>query len=334
LFVLACFAFAAHASSVSIHDAVSNWDTRLYEHLGTQGYTEPYLFAFFPLFPLVARLLVSHLHLDFVWVAVTLNNALFFASLLLVRRLAAPILGSGAALATSALLAVHPLSFYFFVPYTESLFLFLTLSTFLAALRGRWLVAALAGSLAVLTRNTGILLWPALWVLAGDSPERLRVRARVATCVLPAALLGLMTYTRIRYGDALLFLHGQRAWHDHIHLAVPFARLFKDLGRWRAWVDHHLWLTLVGLTGVALVLRRLPRAFAVYAVPAVLLSLSLSKLAITPRLHVVLFPLWLAWGVFLARGRRRALAWALLVLVSAAMEARLIGEYSRGIWVE
>ena len=64
------------------------------------------------------------------------------------------------------LICVFPTSYFFLMPYTESLFFLLAVTAFWGARRGEWAVAATAAALAALTRSVGIVLAPALLVEA------------------------------------------------------------------------------------------------------------------------------------------------------------------------
>ena len=59
-------------------------------------------------------------------------------------------------------LFIFPTSFFLHVAYTESLFLSLTLGSFLAARKQHWHIAGLLGAGACLTRVNGLVLGPAL----------------------------------------------------------------------------------------------------------------------------------------------------------------------------
>ena len=66
---------------------------------------------------------------------------------------------------TVILLSFASTSFFFQAVYSESLFLLLTVASFSAARRGRWVLAGLAGGLAALTRSAGVLLLvPLAWM--------------------------------------------------------------------------------------------------------------------------------------------------------------------------
>lgn len=69
-------------------------------------------------------------------------------------------------------LAVYPTASFLLAPFTEALFLALTLGVFAAANGRRWLLAGVLGSLASLTRGPGLLTAAALaWVVRRQRQE-------------------------------------------------------------------------------------------------------------------------------------------------------------------
>ncbi len=319
--------------------AVRNWDAGWFLELARTGYVQPYQAAFFPGFPsVVAATETLTGNLTTAALAANAILSLTVAALLYaVARLHLDVRASRIAL---AVVLFHPLSFFLSIPYSEALFLVAILGMFLAAERSRLLVAAVFAAAATLTRNTGILLVLPLACFAwmqlrsqrpGGTPTRVAKGLLVAAVPL-LALAGYMAFTWLRFGDPLLFFRSQSHWQDHIALGPPFAALLRDLGRWRAWVDHHLLFSLAGIYLSWRVLRRWPTPYGLLVLPAAGLSFCLTKLAITPRLHLVLFPLWLEAGSLLA-GKPRWLR--LLALVAAlAWGAGLIFRFAAGQWVD
>ena len=120
--------------------------------------------AFFPLYPLLVRavswLLGGHPLLG----ALLVSHIAFFGSLLVLYDLTTREFSEPVARRAIVYIAIFPTAFFFFAPYSESLFLLLSLVAFREARLGRWGGAALAGALAALTRSLGIVLAPALVV--------------------------------------------------------------------------------------------------------------------------------------------------------------------------
>jgi hypothetical protein len=99
-----------------------------------------------------------------------------------------------------------------FAPYTEPLFLLLSALAILMARRGKWFVAGLAGGLAALTRQQGIiLLLPLAWEFWEWSERNLRKllanwRGAVGLLLTPAGLLIWLLYRAFALSDVAIDL--------------------------------------------------------------------------------------------------------------------------------
>src|SRR5207248_4000927 len=108
--------------------------------------------------------------------------------------------------------AFFPTSYFFSMPLPESLFLLLTVAAFLAAQRDRWWLAGVAGALAAATRPAGILLLPALALLAVER----RVWRRAAWLLLiPLGTAAFMLHLYRITGNAFAFAGVQGSWNRH-----------------------------------------------------------------------------------------------------------------------
>jgi hypothetical protein len=210
------------------------WDCKWYVHTAEYGYDrEPNLYpyvdfanwAFFPLYPLLARLAMALTGLSGFWGA-TLVSVLCFTAFAVLsteyRRLSRP--GSDKVV-WLGLLLVYPYSLYFFMAYTESLYLLISVLLLLAVQRRADIEASVATALLTVTRPTGLLVIPylaaaALWrsrALFGRGPDAEARRRGFADLLFPLAVmpLGLACYMAYLYwltGDALAFQHVQAAW--------------------------------------------------------------------------------------------------------------------------
>jgi Gpi18-like mannosyltransferase len=328
-FVFAAFAFAAAKlyppfSATALERAFVQWDATWLLQIAAHGYREAHEQAYFPAFPLLVRGLTA-LGLHPVFAAVAINHLLLLVACLLLFQLSDALVGRRTARGAVLVLLLHPLSFYFSVPYSEALFLAASLAAVAAARSGHAWAAGLAGALAVLTRNTGIFLLPALVWMLRATPRKLPW-----LLPLPSALGLWMSHGARTHGDPLLFIHAQAHWD--MFLTWPRA-LWRDLGRYRAWTHHHLPFSLLGIVLAVRVARQLPRPFILYVAGPLVLSFCLPKLAITPRLHLVLFPLWIVAAQWL-EGRSRRLVLVLLALAALALQWSLVGRYAATLWVD
>ncbi len=120
------------------------------------------------------------------------------------------------------LFAFSPGSMYFLSGYSEALYLPLLLLFFAALLRGRYLAASVAASLALFTRSPAIVLVATLCVavlLAQLRSNRTGVAilrtTRSLALYLPICALGLLGYMYMTYlevGDPLAFVKAYSAW--------------------------------------------------------------------------------------------------------------------------
>lgn len=105
-----------------------------------------------------------------------------------------------------------PTSFFFGSIYTESLFLFLTVTSFYFARKGKFFIASLFGSFASATRITGIFLLPALFIEILEQQKKEKkvdYKKYLSLCIVPLGLFSYMVFLWYKYQDPLLFLHQQ-----------------------------------------------------------------------------------------------------------------------------
>jgi len=299
-----------------IFSAFERQDALWFLRIATTGYVPgDGSAAFFPLFPLVARVVSFLAGGRPLLAAIAVSNASFFGSLLVLYDLTVREFSAPVARRTILYLAIFPTAFFFFAPYSESLFLLLSLVAFREARGDRWATAAIAGALAALTRSIGIVLAPALIVMAferhrpGVGDLWPRVVAGAAVLVGPLAYLG---WWLIAHGDALAPIHAQANWQREA--AFPILTLWNALSfaMGDGIQDPAYWIIdalVVGVVIVAVVAgwRRLSPPYLVYAVGSLLLPLSYPfpprPLLSMPRFVAVIFPAF--WVMADASERRR-----------------------------
>ncbi len=145
----------------ALRQTVTIADARAYESIVERGYdqqrfdSDAHNWGFFPVYPLF----VSLFHLDFYLVGVVVSNVFFLAGLALLFFISKMFgLDEGKAALAVLYAAIYPTSYFFSMPFTESLFFCVTLLSVYLALKDRWWLAGFAGALASATRVTGVLL--------------------------------------------------------------------------------------------------------------------------------------------------------------------------------
>jgi Mannosyltransferase (PIG-V) len=317
-----------HAVADPLLAPLARWDAVWYLRIADSGYgdSEPRA-AFFPLYPLLVRgaaTLAGGSEGALLVASFVISMAAFLAALVLLHRLVSLELGRRVASATLLLLAVFPAALFFGAPYSESLFLLVSVGAFYSARSGRWAWAGACAAAASGTRSAGLLLAIPLALLWWDSRER---RARDAAWLLlaPVGVLAYSAWLGLVEGDALRFLDVQDAWSrelgiplggawDGLTAAVDGLRQLASGDRRPIYFEEAagdpfriaainimLFASLVfALVACMGVLRRLPRAYGAYVAAALVLPLSFpvkpQPLMSLPRFLSVLFPIfvWLA----------------------------------------
>ena len=148
----------------------NRYDGYRYFLLAYSGYQDPTNIAntvFYPLYPMILRGLWKLTGFDLIAISLFVSTVTAFFAFFMLYLTVDDIYGEKAAKYTVVCLAVYPTSLFLVGPYTESLFIALTLAAFYMARKDHWLLAGLAGALASLTRGPGVftafaLAWMAI----------------------------------------------------------------------------------------------------------------------------------------------------------------------------
>ena len=340
----------------SLLSPLARWDSVWYLDIAHSGYGGPST-AFFPLYPLIVRgLAAGGSPAALLVAAYAVSLAALLGALYLMHRLVTLELGSDLARLSVLMLALFPGALWLGAPYSESLFLLLSVGAFYAARTRRWAWAGTCAALASATRSAGIVLLVPLVILWWGSGRRRRDLAWIA--LAPAGLVAYSVYLAASIGDGFAYLHLQEVWFRSFAGplgAVPdgAAAAWDGLRQILSGQRSHVYFTaaggdpiavgwhnlelfaflLLGLIAVVGVLRRLPRAYGAYVVAALALPLSFpvgpQPLMSLPRFLAVLFPLFMWLALVCRTPRRRALVLAALALGLGVFTAR----YATWHWV-
>src|SRR6266851_4298225 len=165
LFVISCLSFLYNNHDfASVRWPVSllwtqwrHWDTGNYIQIALHGYVKLQQMAFFPLYPLLERGLMTFTG-DAFTAGLIVSNVAELVMFTVLYRLIEYDFGVERAFHTILYFAIFPTAFFFSLGYTESTFLCFSTLTFYQIQRGRWWPAALFGFLASLTRADGVFL--------------------------------------------------------------------------------------------------------------------------------------------------------------------------------
>jgi hypothetical protein len=210
--------FMGGPESAPILRSLTTWDGQFYLGIIRDWYHVEPVFgayrdvAFLPLYPLVVRILAAPWPQLAELIAVVVSNATFLVALGVLARLGEPYLGPRRAVLAASLLAIFPFASVFAMAYSESLFLLLMVTAFLAAERQHRAWAGALFALACLTRFQGlVLLLPLLLLMARQDGWRLRP-SHLWLVLGPAATVGYLWYIATLTGSVTGYLDAQGAW--------------------------------------------------------------------------------------------------------------------------
>ncbi|GAC1451521.1 MAG: hypothetical protein PVSMB4_11420 [Ktedonobacterales bacterium] len=322
------------AQPVGILGPLRSWVTQDGAHLAyiaQHGYDQPWRTAFFPLFPLAEHLLAPIVGGDYGLAGMLISNVAYLGALVVLRDLVARDFDPDVARRALLYLSIFPTAFYFFAPYSESLYLVLSLGAFSALRRRRWWVAGALGGLAVLTRSTALaLLLPfAIEFIAARRYGLVRGWHALWALLIPAGVGIYALYLARMLHDPLAFSHAQAYWTRS--LQWPWQGIVEGIGALGTAGQHgtvalaHLALnlaaTLVFLGLTVLVVRRLPPSYGLYTAALLLYFLlfppqyAAIAMQSSGRFVAVLFPVF----ILLARWGRRPRVHELLLLGQVAL---------------
>jgi len=229
------------------------WDAKAYIYVAQHGYSDVLYTAFFPLWPLLERIVGSVFGAFFpVWpflernvgpvfgtsfwpyyvAGLLLSNSFFYCALVLLYKVISDEFEETIAKIVLFFLAFNAYGLFFFAGFTESLFLLLCVAVFYCLRRENpwyWWLAGLLGMLAMLTRSAGIALAVPFFVLAAQRFWRMKkdsetnwlqkIHMFLPIILIPIGLLIYMLYLKRTTGNPFMFsVKETQDWHRHLSL--------------------------------------------------------------------------------------------------------------------
>jgi hypothetical protein len=272
------------------------FDTLWYLHIALHGYDRPEAIVFFPLYPLLIRLL--SIVMQPVAAALLISTTAAFFAIWALRELMAFDYAKKVVNRSVIVCAAWPASFIFFAGYAESLLMALILSSLWMAAKNRWLLAIILGMLAALTKGIGVVVILPLLLIAVQ-----RRRSMILPMLLlPAGLIAYFAYLQ-RNGQRSIGVAYAQYWR------TIFAAPWKVLGISISTFVHHpnpiLAMNLFCLIAVCILAgaSRAKPAYVIYAAGAV--GIILCKQTTPPlqsmmRYVLVIFPAYAGFARLLS----------------------------------
>ncbi len=212
-----------------------NFDGVHYLRIAQNGYAYEFTQAFFPLFPLLINFL--NVFNSPLISGLLISNVFFLVSLFLLYKLFKTDFDDQTALKSIGLFLAFPTSFYFGAVYSESVFLFLTLLTFLLLRQKKFILSGIIGALASATRIYGVFLIVPMLIeffnkLKEDKVDKKIIFKKIMGIMLvPVGLFSYMTFLKSKFNDPFYFLSAQPAFGAE-RSSEPFILLPQVLFRY------------------------------------------------------------------------------------------------------
>lgn len=298
--IIAFLSFSAlpHSGKFSNNflSSFTNWDGGHYLGIAREGYSQKFQYAFFPLYPLMIRLLAS-LTENFAAAAFLISITTTFFGLNLLYKLITGYFDRKIAEKAIWILLFFPTSFFLVTAYSEGLFFFLVVLAFYLLFKNKLFWVTLVAILASATRLAGLALVAGIWI------EIFTTRGiNRKNWYILFAPLGFLIYCLFLYrqtGDPFYFITAEGYWQRN--LAVPgegFWTIIKEiLSRGFININFNIILDLFfAILGAGLAVRSfrfLPVSFAVYSLLSVGIPLFTSTLISMPRFLLTVFPIFI-----------------------------------------
>lgn len=319
-------------------DVWARWDSAFYIRIVETGYWfvpgQQSSVAFFPLYPLVVSLFAPFI--GTLAAGVLVSNLFLFGGLVFLYKLTELEFDADTAGRTVFYIAAFPTAFFFSAVYTESTFLFFTVSTMYFARKGLWAWAGLFGLLCASSRIVGVVIWGVVglewlrahgWTLGTihrrESWQNLLTALKtdwlnlMAICIIPLGLVSYMLFLNSAFGDPVAFSTTQSAWGRE--MVGPLVIIGRDLAGllsgnfltgeiwWHVILDLSAYFSVLAVS--IIIWRRLGASYALFCIISIVIP-SMSGTSSLSRYALVIFPFFMMLGYW---GRRAWLDRALII---------------------
>lgn len=336
---------ALPTSAPDVSTMLMAWDSQHYLSIAASGYPAagPEL-AFYPLWPGLIHAFSPLFGGKLLLTSLVLSNLISLLAGLCLFDLMLRRSGSKAAWATLVLSLAFPWSFFLAIPYSESLFLFLSVALFWGMERKAFFLVFCAALLLPLSRPIGIFaVAPLLWWSAlqwRESHER-------KSLLMPfVPILGFGVYLLImqmQQGNAFVGFGAQ----DNFIAKAKLVSLFDFKGFFEAFLNveaEHSFVRspldraifLLSVLGLGVMLRRILRGdhswvpLFLWAAPCIIIPAMTVKFMSFGRFAMVVFPLWMLLGEVMQSRPKRLVA---LLIVGIPGQAVFVWWHLNFTWV-
>lgn len=283
------------------------WDAVHYLDIAQYGYTtvgdRKFDLAFFPFYPFLIRI-VSYLVGNYVVSGIIVSGIFSIVAAYFLKKITLLDYSKETALLSVFFLFIFPTSYFLHIPYTESLFLALSIGAFYFARTNSWLWAGIFGLFACLTRVNGMILVPALLfeIFYEYRQTKSFNRKWLWFLLIPTGFLGYLFINHYVTGNAFTFLTYQKE-HWSKNLDFPWKGIigtYNSLNRSPSEsmmvAFQELFFIGIGLLATVFSWFKQRKSYSVWMTLNWLLFVSTSFILSVPRYTLTLFPMFIAFA--------------------------------------
>lgn len=288
------------------------WDTGWYLDISQNGYTSRPLdqlvlqqtnIAFFPLYPLLMRLLGSITGNHYI-AGLIISNFCLIVSCIYLYKLVSLDSDKASAAKSVKYLLLFPISFVFSGVFTESMYLALALMCFYYARTGKWHLVGITGFLLSLTRSIGVLvvlplLYEGLMPLLKENKDiksfknsRDKILPLFYLSLIPLGTISFMIFNYYLTGDFIAFAHAQVMWQRY--LANPLEILVNGYHE-SIYTAFEAAFTTISIFIFILFYRKIRFSYWLFGMYSIFTPLS-TGIQSMPRYILVIFPIYILFA--------------------------------------
>ncbi|MBR1797422.1 MAG: hypothetical protein IJ757_05355 [Clostridiales bacterium] len=197
-------------TGASYSEVLGFFDASHYRTIAQFGYYHESVTVFFPMVPLLIRL-VGDVGM------VIINQIAYLVSLYFLKQILLKLKGGAKASTVLTAVALSPMALFTSIEYTESLFFLFTVVAFYLFVTDKYkLVMGVVLGLSVFTRNTGSLLFLAVFLgmvvrLVKDRAHAGKRVSDILLCYVPATAISLIypVFLQLKFGNWKIFMDAQ-----------------------------------------------------------------------------------------------------------------------------
>jgi Gpi18-like mannosyltransferase len=296
------------------------WDAGVYKTIASSSYNLvnikldywAFLSHFPPLYPLAIASIVWLLHISLVKAGILVSTISIVAASIILYKLAyLDFRDKKAAWLSVIFLNLYPLSYFTISVYSESLFVFLVITSLYFLRKENFVISGLAAAGAILTRIIGIIFLPIYFLYP---LYYLKQKGKVSfKLFLPFlfSFLAVVIYlgiNKIYYGDYFYFFTEKISFNATKHLIIPFNEtypnflaIFKDSN-----FKNQVFMTSLGWNSLFTIfafvvtiigIRKIRWEYSFYSLASILIFASLSWGISNARYTLSIFPIFIILGL-------------------------------------